>query len=132
MASITWAMVVNHAPQLSTVDTDAQVDILAYVNSQLNVRVFGGEESAQLKLARIYLAAHFGTGLANGSGGEAGPVVSESAGGLSRSYGSLFSLDNSLLASTAYGQAYLQIVRSQADARIPGICPSSGFGGWPW
>ena len=119
MASIVWTDVVNHAASLSTLDAEAQTDILAYVNDRLNVRIFGGEDSASLKLARIYLAAHFGSGLVNGAGGEAGPVVSESAGGLSRSYGSLFSMDSSVLATTAYGQSYLNIIRGLVDARMP-------------
>lgn len=85
MAPITWADVSAIAPEVTSVPVAAQTDILAYVNTELNVTEWGGESSITLRLGRIYLAAHLGVTTAQG-GASAGPVVSESAGGLSRSY----------------------------------------------
>lgn len=53
MASITWADVTNFASEMSAVDSDAQTDILAYVNAEVDTTLFaGGESSPKLKLAR--------------------------------------------------------------------------------
>lgn len=118
MASIIWADVVNFASELSTLDTDAQTDILAHVNSALNVTNWGGEDSPQLRLGRIYLAAHFGTVSAQGGLGVAGPVTQESAGGLSRSYAWSTAASELPYESTAYGKAFRALIRATA-ARAP-------------
>lgn len=114
MASIVWADVVNHAAELSSVDTDAQTDILAHVNTTLDVRVFGGEDSPKLKLARIYLAAHMAT--LQTLGGSSGDIQSESVGGVSYSYGA--AADASDFSSTSYGKQYSALVRNSI-ARFP-------------
>lgn len=94
MADITWNHVLDHYPELSTIDVDAQVDILAIVNTEmLNPTMFGGENARTYKLARIYLAAHICAMELMGADGAQGPVTSESAGGLSRSYASSGSSD---------------------------------------
>jgi hypothetical protein len=110
MASITWTDVTNHAAELASVSAGAQTDILAHVNTALNVTLFGDETSARLKLARIYLAAHLGT-MAN-LGGVSGPVSSESAGGLAMSYAVAMTRSN--LGITSYGRAYLATLPSVA------------------
>ena len=74
MAAIIWADVVSHAAQLLTVDSTAQTDILAHVNTALAVAVFGGETHARTRLARVYLAAHFGQTITDAAGGTAGRV----------------------------------------------------------
>lgn len=124
MAVITWAMVVDHAPHLSTIDADAQTDILAYVNTALRVSVFGGEDSPKLKLARIYLAAHLATmGRQAGSGGglAGGEITSESVGSISRSYAGASSgaTSEAGLGSTVWGRSYLALVKTSALARMP-------------
>jgi hypothetical protein len=108
------------APELSTVPTAAQDFILEYVNQALVVDIFGGEGSPKLRLARIYLAAHYGSLFGSGGSGAAGPVTSESAGGLSRSYGfaSSFVFNDDALGSTVYGRNYLGLVRT-SPARAP-------------
>jgi hypothetical protein len=60
MASITWTNVLEFAPELSDVTTNARVDILALVNDLLPVGEWDGESGPKTKMARIYLAAHFG------------------------------------------------------------------------
>lgn len=120
MADIIWTDVVAFAPELSTIAAGAQTDILAHVNDTLVVTEFGGETAAKTRLARIYLAAHFGTVTAQGAAGAAGPVVSETVDRLSRTYGQPYgggaapdSLD-----STSYGKAFRALVRT-TPARIP-------------
>ena len=117
MASINWTDVAAIAPGVSTVDPSAQADILAFVNNELKVSEFGGESSAKLRMARLYLAAHHGT-LVN-RGDKAGPVVGESAGGLSRTYSAPSPAGTDpLLEQTAYGKQFRAIVRT-SFARIP-------------
>lgn len=119
MAAISWSDVTNHAPELASLAAGAQTDILDFVNTVLEVYWFCGEDSAKTKLARIYLAAHLGTGIAASGGSNAvGVVTAEAAGGLSRSYGQASTLDIASLGSTSYGQAFAMLVRSSA-ARVP-------------
>jgi len=119
MASITWDDVVDHAPDLACLDVEATVDILAHVNTALVVGEFGGEEAPKLKLARIYLAAHYGTVNKRGDGAQ-GPVISERAGPLSRTYanGDEASSSESEFGATSYGRAYLSLLRT-TPARAP-------------
>lgn len=120
MASIVWNDVLALAPELSTVTAGAQTDILAHVNTALAVDVWGGEAGASTRLGRIYLAAHFGTISLQGGTGAAGPVVSESAGELSRSYAwSVQQGGTDSLESTAYGKLYKAMVQRLPKARAP-------------
>lgn len=114
MSAISWTDVLVHAAELSSVDEDARTDILAHVNSTLNVSVFGGEESPKLKLARIYLAAHMAT--LQLLGGSSGDIQSESVGGVSYTYGAAAA--SSDFNSTSYGKQYSAIVRNSV-ARFP-------------
>lgn len=119
MAAITWANVLDHAPELSTVDTDAQTDILAHVNTTLIPDDWGGESSPKLKLARIYLAAHMGTMITQGATNKAGPVIAESADGLSRQYGWSSSTDSdALYDSTSYGKQFRTLLMTSIG-RLP-------------
>ena len=122
MAAITWAHVVDHAAQMSGVDADAQTDILAHVNVALSVSYFGGESAPKTKLARVYLACHFGQMIlnANASSGAAGAVTSKSLGDMSVGYGSVST--STILASseygvTSYGQLYITLAR-RTSARM--------------
>lgn len=116
MADITWADVAAFAPNVSTFAAGAQTDVLAYVNTELDSSGFGGDDSPGYRIARIYLAAHFATASQAGAAiaGTYG-VASESAGGLSISYGgSAFSLSASALGSTPYGTLYLGLLNQSA------------------
>jgi hypothetical protein len=113
---VTWADVTDFAPGLSTVAVEAQAAILAYVNG-LDPSL-GGDSATMTaagRLARVYLAAHFGTVTKRGLGA-AGGLVSQSAGGLSRSYAGL--TDSRSLASTTFGALYLSIIDA-SPARAP-------------
>jgi hypothetical protein len=122
MASITWDHVLDHAPELSVVDTDARVDILAVANEVLDVTHFGGESAAKTKLARVYFAAHFGTIDSQGSSGATGAVIGESVGGLSRQYASNSPMGTDpLWEKTPYGQAFRALLRATPVLRGPWI-----------
>ena len=110
MAGIAWDDVVNLAPDLSGVSYGAQDLILEYVNDALAVDQFGGEDALSLKMARIYLAAHMAVLERTAASGSPGQVVSESVGGLSRTYASSSSGAATGFAATSYGRAYLDIV----------------------
>lgn len=118
MAAITWTDVTDIAAELASVGTNARTKILAFVNEALDETLFAnGEADSRLHLARIYLAAHFGSGALAGSGssGPAGPITSESAGGLSRSYGSMAAaVAGGLVSGTWYGNQYLALIRPVA------------------
>ncbi len=121
MADIIWTDVVDFASELSALDSEAQTAILAYVNDALSPKAFGGEDSPKLKLARIYLAAHVGT-LSRGGGGPSGPVTSETAGNISRTYAAAGGAPSDW-SSTSYGQLYIALVRtSRARLPRPRIC----------
>jgi len=109
MAAIIWTDVTAFAADLSTVAAGAQTKILAYVNERFAVAELGGETSVDLHMARVFLAAHLATTTATGSGGVAGPVTSESAGSLSRSYGMLASTGG--LGTTGFGVQLKDLLR---------------------
>jgi len=113
MADITWANVTAFAPELSTVDEDAQTFILAYVNGDYGIAVseFDGEDGPTTRLVRIYLAAHLGTINGSGAGGAGGFVTSESAGGLSRSYSTSIGLSGNDFDLTTYGKTLRGFMR---------------------
>jgi hypothetical protein len=113
MAAITWPNVVDFAPELSAFDADAQTPILAYVNDEaFHLDSWGGEDSSTLRLGRIYLAAHMATISNSGGSAVAGPVTSETAGGLSRSYGFMSSVEaDPLLDATPYGRLFRELLR---------------------
>lgn len=80
MAAIAWADVVGIAAEFATVSPIAQGFYLGFVNVELNVSMFGGEDAAKTKLARIYLAAHLATLDRLRGSAIAGPVIAETRG----------------------------------------------------
>lgn len=112
-------MVVDIAAELSVVDADAQTMILAYVNQALAVDEWGGEDSPTYKLARVYLAAHYGTVTLQGGNGPAGPAISQTVGGITRIY-----MNNSpvgsdpVMGKTPYGNSFLSLLR-RSPAKLP-------------
>lgn len=119
MAAILWSDVEAISPALAApaVGVPAQTLILAFVNEAIDARLFpNGESDNRLKLARIYLAAHYAaSGIAadaSGGAGAAGPVASEAAGSLSVSYASMSSSwSDPGLESTSWGRLYRLIMR---------------------
>ncbi len=121
MAAITWPNVEAHDASLSVVTTEAQNDILAFVNAKVNVACFDGEEGPQSKLARIMLAAHFGV-VSQGQGqGAAGPIVKDKAGDLETQYANLLgggAFDP--MTTTSYGQTFV-LLSKHSSCRAPFI-----------
>jgi hypothetical protein len=117
--AIVWGEVAAIAPTLANTNPYTQGAILEYVNTALHVECWGGEGSPQLRLARLYMAAHMGTVSSSGASGAAGPVTSETAGGLTRSYGFMSSTEaDPLLDATPYGRMYRELLMRSA-ARSP-------------
>jgi len=114
---IAWPDVVAFAPELATMPVSAQDDILAHVNFAFNPSMLGGDHAGRLRLARIYLAGHLGTITATALATAGGPVTSETAGGLSRSY-SVATAVNVSFAATGYGRALQELLRT-SRARLP-------------
>jgi hypothetical protein len=106
VAAIAWSDVVAQAPELATTATLAQTGILAVANVRLNLSIFDGESGPTTYLARVLYAAHLASLIRLGV---SGPLIGESAGGLSRTYAAPF-LQRSKLALTGYGNALLAIM----------------------
>lgn len=121
MAAITWADVTAFEPLAAGVALAAQTAILAYVNTHTNVNAFDGEEGADTRLARIYLAAHLALGAVPGTGGGTGggPIASISGGdGLAVSYAVTASATSGAsLGETGWGRKYTDLVRRTPGAR---------------
>lgn len=119
MADITWANVVAIASELVDVEPDAQTFILAHVNSALNPAMFG---TAQYDLIRIYLAAHIGSfSLPTSTGFSTGDVVSETVGGISRTYAVAAAASaGDGLDGTSYGTLYAFLMRT-SRGRLPRV-----------
>lgn len=117
MASIIWTDVTALDSNLSSIDSGVQTTVLAHVNEAFDVDVFGGESSSTLKLARQYLAAHMATLIRMAGQGASGPVSSESAGGLSRSYAVAQSGAGDL-GATLWGSMLAHLIRT-SPARSP-------------
>lgn len=115
---ITWPEVVTIDASLATVPENAQVWILEYANRALNPRMF---TTQAYKLVRLYLAAHFGTMSVPGAAGEtpvAGPVTSETVGGISRTYALVSDSSDPTFSTTSHGQMYAFLVRT-SKGRLP-------------
>lgn len=122
MAAITWANVVSVAAELSTTDPVAQGFYLDLANTGINPDVFGGEEHARLRLARIYFAAHLATMDRQRGTATAGPVTREKRGGVEREYANLMTIESGGgdLGQTTYGQNYQALLRG-SRARWPSV-----------
>lgn len=120
MAAITWNDVVAVAAELAAVPPPSQAIWLDLANAWFAAAVFGGEDDPRLKAARALLAAHFAAPMiyatADGSP-TAGPVTSESTGGISRSYATGASLPSDWN-TTSYGQRLQLIIGTLPRARL--------------
>lgn len=108
MASpIAWLEVVGAFPELGGVSVDYGEFIVTLVNARVDPANLDGEGGPTTRLARLFLAAHFGATTLRGIA--AGPLTGESEGGLSRSYG-VPRTDWSELQMTSYGQSYCALI----------------------
>lgn len=113
MADIAWADVVNHAAELSGVDGTVQTEILAYVNTVIQVALIDGEAGPKTKLVRIYLAAHMASASASASGGTGGPISSKKEGDVAITY-AVPTTTSAASDSTPYGNMYLRLINTSA------------------
>lgn len=101
--SIRWYDVTAIAPELESLNSSSQTQILALVDRQINDTIWGHLADD----GRRFLAAHYGT-LAQRKG--SGFVTSETVGQLSRAYAAPTWLQSSL-GLTTYGLEYRRLVR---------------------
>lgn len=115
---VTWDDVVMVDPTLATGIPDAyKALILAFVNS-LNPDMFKGPSSPTFKLARVFLACHFAQfPRASKTGGNRGPVISQSEGDVSQSFAVATMMTTSALGSTEGGR-YYQLLVQASPARV--------------
>jgi hypothetical protein len=109
MEDIIKADVLAIAPELSTLTDQAWLDLLTYAN-EFDFTSLDTEQT--VRMARIFLCAHFGAKNRRAATGIVGPVISEAAGGVRRAYG--FSATGGgltgELGSTPYGITLLSIL----------------------
>ncbi len=113
------ADVLAMAPGLSTLPDAAWFTILAFVNTFTGLTC----DKPLRRMALTLLAAHFGTLLASagssGGGTVAGPVISESAGGLKRTYANTAATSNtSSMSETPFGRQYLFVLGMAPNLRF--------------
>src|SRR3982750_2608932 len=84
MNDIIKADVLAVAPELSTLSDQFWLDTLVYAN-EFDFTSVDTEQT--VRMARIFLCAHLGSRAKRSGSGVAGPVTSEAAGGVRRSYG---------------------------------------------
>lgn len=121
MTAIIKQDVIEFSSDLEAVTDPAWAAILAMVNridgSGIDKR--GGESSPTLRLARIYLAAHFAMVSLRAASGAVGPVTSEAAGQVRTSYATLaIAARDAPLAATPWGMQYLALI-AMTDAHGP-------------
>jgi hypothetical protein len=111
VATIVQQDVLEVAPELAVVKPPAWAIILAFANRLGADGIGGGDDGPELRLARVLLAAHYGTISKRGASGAAGPVTSKAVGGVRESFGlvALASADASL-GATGYGQQLLGVL----------------------
>lgn len=115
MAALTWPEVVALDSDLDEVHPLVQDRILARVMERVDPAMLGGETGGKYLLARLYLAAHHGRLALPGDADTAGPVTSESVGGISASYAAPASSESEDgLQGTRWGRAYRGEVRTSA------------------
>lgn len=122
--AITWQNVVDFFAEQATVPLNTQNSILAHVNTALSVSNFlNGETDVQLRLARIYLAAHFGELATPAAAGDDISSKTVSKDSLTVSYATAMSGEE--LAKTTGGALYLSIVNS-TPARVGFVATNPG------
>jgi len=115
---ITWANVVSLSTDFECVTPSLRTLIINQVNETIDPALFCGADTTAYKLAQMYLAAHYAAVqlAASKAGTAAGPVQSESVGGLSVSYKANYSSSASMSREgyerTPWGAMFLELLRS--------------------
>ncbi len=120
---ITWANVVNLAPELATVPAGAQAQILQLAYQEMDSTTWGD----LLDSGATWLAAHLATLTLRK--GKAGALESARVGPVEQSWGSL-GTERSLLDATVYGQSYLRMIRQNPRFRFAGGRRRARYGIW--
>lgn len=106
--AISWAHVVEVAPELATVPPGMRAATLEDVALQVNAAAWGARYDLGCKL----LAAHLATVAQRGGAGPAGAIASESVGDVSVSYATAASPPaGSGLEATTYGREFARLSR---------------------
>lgn len=114
---ISPAVIQSIAPELTTkLSDEAWADIITFAN-EFDLSVSVCESVSTARFAKILLAAHLGTMMAR-AGGPVGPVTSEAAGGIRRSYGFMAWTDGAGLGLTGYGMQLITLL-SMSFAMLP-------------
>lgn len=100
--TITWEEVTALAPELASVSSAGQAQILAQVQMEVAESKWGSPERA--KTAAIWLARH----MATFRGGSTAGLSSISVGGVSKSFAGASESD---FAQTKYGKEYLRLLK---------------------
>lgn len=125
MAAISWSNVVDFFADQAAVPPGAQTEILRHVNSALSVANFpDGEADSQLRLARIYLAAHFGELATPASAGDSVASKTVSKDSLTVSYATAMTGEE--LSKTVGGALYLALV-SGTVAEVGFVATNPGY-----
>lgn len=106
MSAITGADITAELPDVTT----PSALWVQWVNAKINGGNFDGEDGISTRLVRIYLAAHFSVINTMLGGASGGAVMSETEGGIARTYATP-SMSASALNATAYGRSALQLIR---------------------
>lgn len=114
---ITWADVVNIAPQLASVPLATQTAILDAVAILCDADTFDDKYDTASK----YLAAHLGTLYLGAVKGRVLPVDAEKVGEVSRHY-ALPTNWRSTIDTTSFGQMYQFILDRTLNAHMPLVC----------
>ena len=103
MPPIQWSDVVGVAPQLATVAPLWQTAVVNYVNTALDVELWGsdGGEESPLYIGRVLLAAHLASFPGMATRGTTGAVTSETIGPITRTFAQSSTSQN--LQLTSYG-----------------------------
>lgn len=126
MEDIIKADVLAMATELTTLSDQAWLDILTWAN-EFDFSSLDTEQT--VRMARILLCAHFGRRIqatgSSGALGPTGPIISEAAGGVRRTYGNVSGSSGggalAELDTTPYG-LLLATILSTSLIRVPFVC----------
>lgn len=108
MGATSKTNVLSIAPELSSIDNDIWMLILADVASEVSSSIYGTKQ----EMAQRYLAAHYLTLISAANKQTSGPLSSERVGQVSMSYAQINYLNRNRYDETSYGRVFNSIRRS--------------------
>lgn len=109
MSATTQANILLIAPEFSSVAAEIWTLILADVAAEISSSVYGTSQER----AQRYLAAHYLAIINSGGNQNAGAVISETVGQVSKTYAQGDYVDKNRLDETGYGRMFNQIRRGR-------------------